>query len=164
MVELKFKKLHPDAILPTRGTPLSAGLDLYAIEDTLIIAGDWRLVPTGLAIEFPPSVESPLGGWEAQIRSRSGLALKQGITVLNAPATIDQDYSGPIGVILKNNHTRDTYWTPSHDPGSYYVHKGDRIAQLILAPVFTDGYLEVVEVTEIKENERGSRGFGSTGA
>ena len=104
--------------------------------------GERMLVPTGLAISLPE-------GFEAQVRSRSGLALKYGMSVLNAPGTIDCDYRGEIGVILIN-----------HGREPFTIKRGDRIAQLVIAPVVV---AELVEVECLEKSVRGSRGFGSTG-
>jgi dUTP pyrophosphatase len=138
---LKFTKLHPDAIAPSCAHPGDAGLDLSAVEEVCIFPQCRALVKTGIAIELPP-------GTEGQIRPRSGLSLKHGITVLNAPGTIDQGYRGEIGVILINHGDVDFKVTP-----------GMRIAQLVIAPVLT------VELAEagLEDSDRGDGGFGSTG-
>lgn len=132
--------------LPVRQSAGAAGMDLMAAIPpgaTLTIApGERMLVPTGLAISLPE-------GLEAQVRSRSGLALKHGMSVLNAPGTIDCDYRGEIGVILVN-----------HGREPFTISRGDRIAQLVIAPVV---FAELVEVEDLHESARGSRGFGSTG-
>lgn len=136
---------HADGLpLPSYATPHAAGLDLVAAVSTDIVLepGERVLVPTGIAIALPPE-------YEAQVRPRSGLALKAGITVLNTPGTIDADYRGEIGVILVNlSHQR------------YSVRRGDRIAQLVLAPVTR----AVWQLTErLPPSERAVGGFGSTG-
>jgi dUTP pyrophosphatase len=132
--------------IPRRHSAGAAGMDLLAAvapDATLTIAPRERiLVPTGLAISLPE-------GFEAQIRPRSGLALTHGVTVLNAPGTIDCDYRGEIGVILVN-----------HGSAPFEISRGDRIAQLVVAPVVA---AELVEVESLEESARGSRGFGSTG-
>lgn len=130
--------------LPEYETSQSAGMDLRAdLEETVSLdPGRRTLIPTGLYIEIP-------AGYEAQVRPRSGLALKRGLTVLNAPGTIDADYRGELGVILVNLSQE----TQSVEPG-------ERIAQLLFAPV-TRGQL--VEVDVLSETERGRGGFGSTG-
>ena len=130
--------------LPEYETDHSAGMDLRAdLEETVVLdPGGRTLIPTGLYIEIP-------AGYEAQVRPRSGLALKRGLTVLNAPGTIDADYRGEVGVILANL---------SQEVQS--VEPGERIAQLLFAPV-TRGQL--VEVEVLSETERGRGGFGSTG-
>ena len=130
--------------LPEYETDQSAGMDLRAdLEETVVLdPGGRTLIPTGLYVEIP-------AGYEAQVRPRSGLALKRGLTVLNAPGTIDADYRGEVGVILANL---------SQEVQS--VEPGERIAQLLFAPV-TRGQL--VEVEVLSETERGRGGFGSTG-
>lgn len=135
--------------IPQYATPGSAGVDLQAaIENPIKIAPrglgtqNWELIPTGLSIQLP-------AGFEAQIRPRSGLALKKGITVLNSPGTVDEDYRGPVGVILIN-----------HSNEYFTVNPLDKIAQMIIAPVVQVGF-KVVD--ELSETERGAGGFGHTG-
>ena len=130
--------------LPAYETAQSAGMDLRAaLEGDLVLApGDRALVPTGLFLQIPP-------GYEAQVRPRSGVALKRGLTVLNAPGTIDADYRGEVGVILVNLSAAEQIIAP-----------GDRVAQLLFAPV-TRG--ELIEVAALEETARGGGGFGSTG-
>jgi len=131
--------------LPSYATPASAGVDLLAAVqgDLSIGPGERALVPTGLAIALP-------GGWEAQVRPRSGLALKHGVTVLNAPGTIDADYRGEVGVILIN-----------HGDRAFTVARGARIAQLVVTPCarLSWGVAEVLD-----DSARGEGGFGSTGS
>ncbi|QOW11366.1 dUTP diphosphatase [Kaistella flava (ex Peng et al. 2021)] len=129
--------------LPKYQTALSAGMDLYAnLEDSITLKSlERKLIPTGLFLELPE-------GYEAQVRPRSGLAIKNGISVLNAPGTIDADYRGEIGVILVNLSTDD-----------FNINNGDRIAQMVIAKYET---AEWHEVSEINETERGAGGFGST--
>ncbi|MFP6729208.1 MAG: dUTP diphosphatase [Alphaproteobacteria bacterium] len=133
-----------DLPLPEYATALSAGMDLRAaLAEPLVIApGGRALVPSGLAIALP-------AGYEAQIRPRSGLALKHGITVLNAPGTVDADYRGEISVVLANFGSE-----------SFTVTRGMRIAQMIVAP-FAQVSWEAVEV--LPESARGAGGYGSTG-
>jgi dUTP pyrophosphatase len=135
---------NQDLPLPAYETPLSAGQDLRAaVSEPVTLAPMQRtLVPTGLAIAIPP-------GFEVQVRPRSGLALKHGITCLNSPGTVDADYRGEIQVILINL---------GQEP--FTINRGDRIAQMILAPV-TQGQWE--EVAELDATQRGTGGFGSTG-
>ena len=132
--------------LPTYQSALAAGLDLLAAvpEDApLVLApGKYALVPTGLSIALPP-------GFEAQVRPRSGLAARHGVTVLNAPGTVDADYRGEIGVPLIN-----------HGDVPFTVRRGERIAQMVIAPVVQ---VEFVPVTTLSTTVRGSGGFGSTG-
>ena len=132
--------------LPAYQSPGAAGLDLMAAigahAKVVIEPGARELVPTGLRLEIPP-------GYEAQVRPRSGLALKSGVTVLNAPGTIDSDYRGEVAVILVN-----------HGKEPFEILRGARIAQLVIAPVIQATFSEV---TEIGTSERGAGGFGSTG-
>jgi dUTP pyrophosphatase len=132
--------------LPAYQTAHAAGLDLLAAvpgDAPLILdAGKHALVPTGLTIALPP-------GYEAQVRPRSGLAAKHGVTVLNAPGTIDADYRGEIGVLLIN-----------HGATPFTIHRGERIAQMVIAPV---ARAELVVAAALTATERGSGGFGSTG-
>ena len=129
--------------LPKYQTALSAGMDLFAHlgEEITLKSLERKLIPTGLFLEIP-------AGFEAQIRPRSGLAIKNGITVLNSPGTIDADYRGEIGVILVNLSA-----------DNFIIKNGDRIAQMIIAKYET---ITWQEVTEINETERGEGGFGST--
>jgi dUTP pyrophosphatase len=135
-----------DLPLPAYETPLAAGLDLRAaipVDEPLILApGARALIPTGLAIALPP-------GFEAQARPRSGLALRHGITLLNSPGTIDADYRGELKVILIN-----------HGAEAVTIRRGERIAQVVIAPV-TRAILE--EADTLDETARGAGGFGSTG-
>lgn len=146
MHELQIKRLSVRAQLPRRMSAHAAGLDLAAClaegEQIRLAPGERALVPTGLAIAIAP-------GFEGQVRPRSGLALRHGISVLNAPGTIDADYRGELKVILVN-----------HGAETFDVAHGERIAQLVVAPVATH---EVVEVEELPAAERGEDGFGSTG-
>lgn len=139
---LRFKKLRPDAILPSYAHPSDAGMDVRSVEDLTIAPGKRALVPTGLVMLLPP-------GYEAQVRPRSGLALKSGVTVLNTPGTIDSGYRGEVGVILVNFGETD-----------FSVKKGDKIAQIVIAPV-TQPTIEETDVVD--ETDRGAGGFGSTG-
>lgn len=135
--------LYPDARVPTYAHATDSGMDLFACEDILIPPGEWRLVSTGIAIELPSLTE-------AQIRPRSGLANRHGITVLNAPGTIDRGYNGEIKVILINHSQQD-----------FQVTKGMKIAQMVIAPVFQIK-TEVCRGKPAK-TARGANGFGSTG-
>jgi dUTP pyrophosphatase len=135
-----------DLPLPRYETAGAAGLDLQAAIDAdaplVLKAGARALVPTGLTLALPE-------GFEAQVRPRSGLALKQGVTLVNSPGTIDSDYRGEIGVILINHGHEDVVVT-----------RGMRIAQLVIAPVIQ---ARLVEPDELDQSERGAGGFGSTG-
>ena len=139
---LRFKKVHPDAVLPSYAHPSDAGMDVRSVEDVTLAPGKRALVHTGLVMLLLPM-------YEAQVRPRSGLALKSGVTVLNTPGTIDSGYRGEVGVILINLGETE-----------FQVRKGDKIAQLVIAPVTQP---DVAEVFEIDETDRGSSGFGSTG-
>ena len=139
---LGFKRIHPDATLPAYAHASDAGMDVRSVEDLTIPAGRRALVHTGLVMELPL-------GYEAQVRPRSGLALKHGITVLNTPGTIDAGYRGEVGVILANFGDADLA-----------VKKGDKIAQIVIAPVTQP---EIVEVADVNATDRGAGGFGSTG-
>lgn len=135
---MTFEKLHEEAIIPHYQTIGSAGLDLHSIEAAIIEPGKWALVGTGLRINLP-------GGTEGQVRSRSGLAAKNGVFVLNSPGTIDEDYRGEIKVILYNAND-----------STFSIEKGDRIAQLVIAPVYK-------LAGHTLDNTREDNGFGSTG-
>jgi dUTP pyrophosphatase len=131
-----------DLPLPSYATAGSAGLDLRAAEAFTLKPGARALVPTGLSIALPEN-------FEAQVRPRSGLAVKHGVTVLNSPGTIDSDYRGEIKVPLINHGTED-----------FVIARGDRIAQMVIARV---EHVTLVEVTNLDETSRGSGGFGSSG-
>jgi len=139
---LKIKKLNKEAIIPAYQTELAAGFDLHSVEECVLKKGERKLIKTGLAFEIED-------GYEVQIRPRSGLAFKHGITVLNSPGTIDADYRGEIMVLLINLGDED-----------FEIKKGERIAQAVVAPVIQASFLEVNELSETK---RGAGGFGSTG-
>lgn len=154
-VFINAKRLHPDAVLPTYQTDGAAGMDLCAIEDTELtpyqVAGSYlihpavpKLISTGIALAIPP-------GYEGQIRPRSGLAAKHGITVLNSPGTIDADYRGEIKVLLINLGSEPVM-----------IKHGDRIAQLVIAPVARAALVDVGD-RELSNTVRGVGGFGSTG-
>jgi dUTP pyrophosphatase len=142
MMMLKVKRLHPDAILPAYAHPGDAGLDLYAAVSAVIEPGESKLIGAGIAIELPPNTE-------AQVRPRSGLALKHSVTVLNSPGTIDRGYRGEVGVILIN-----------HGRSPFDVRPGMKIAQLVVASCLT---VAVEDVAELGDTARGQGGFGSTG-
>ena len=139
---LPFKRIHPDAVMPAYAHPSDAGMDIRSVDDIVIPSGRRALVHTGLVMLLPPM-------YEAQVRPRSGLALKNGVTVLNTPGTIDSGYRGEVGVILANFGDAD-----------FIVKKGDKIAQLVIAPVTQP---QVVEAEVVDETDRGAGGFGSTG-
>ena len=139
---LKVKKIHEEAILPSYAHFNDAGLDLFSVEEVLIKPNETALIKTGIKIELPTQTE-------AQIRPRSGLALKHGITVLNTPGTIDEGYRGEIGIILIN-----------HGKSDFLVEKKMKIAQMVIKPIWK---VEVNEVEELSDSLRGEGGFGSTG-
>ncbi len=149
-VTLRLARLHPerdaDLPLPQPMTASAAGMDVVAAlsEPLQLGPGERAAVPTGLACAVPP-------GWEIQVRPRSGLALRHGVTVANAPGTIDADYRGELKVLLVN-----------HGQDSFLLERGMRVAQLVVAPVPLVTVLHC-SVAELGETERGDRGFGSTG-
>ena len=143
-VEVRIRRLPHGAglALPSYATAGAAGMDVLAAEDAVLAPGARHAVATGFALAIPP-------GFEIQVRPRSGLALKHGITLPNTPGTIDADYRGELKVILIN-----------HGAEPFAIARGDRIAQLVLAPVTIAAW---EEVAELDETRRGSGGFGSTG-
>lgn len=145
-IVIKVKRLdhNQDLPLPSYHSDGSSGLDLHAAvtEDLTIQAGEIRLIPTGLSISLPT-------GYEAQVRARSGLALRHGLGLVNSPGTIDADYRGEIGVIVINWGTEP-----------FTVRRGDRIAQMVIGKVYR---AEVEEVDEVDPTERGEGGFGHSG-
>ena len=141
-MQLRLRKLHPDAIIPKYQHDGDAGMDLHAIEAAAIAPHTTALIKTGLAAEIP-------NGTELQVRPRSGLALKHSLTVLNTPGTIDSNYRGEIGVILINHGTE-----------IFHVEPGMRIAQMVMANVIR---ANIIETTELSETTRSTGGFGSTG-
>jgi len=146
MIKIQVKKLpHGEDIpLPKYMSKHAAGMDLFAaVDDPITIAsGERALIPTGISIALPE-------GYEAQVRPRSGLAVKSGVSVLNTPGTIDADYRGEVGVILVN-----------HDSAPFVVKRGDRVAQMVIKEVVRAEFEEVVELDETHRNEGG---FGHTG-
>ena len=139
---VKFRRISADATLPSYAHEGDAGMDLSSAVELSVPPGGRAVVGTGLVMMLPP-------GYEAQVRPRSGLAARRGVTVLNTPGTIDSGYRGEVGVILANF---------GNEP--FEVRKGDRIAQLVVAPVVR---AEVEESDEADSTERGTGGFGSTG-
>lgn len=139
---VKVKILNPDAIVPKYQTEEAAGFDLHSIEEKKIKAKERDVIKTGLAVALPK-------GYELQVRPRSGLALKNGITVLNTPGTVDSDYRGELMVILLNTSNED-----------FAVKKGDRIAQAVIKEILQADF---AVVDELDSTERGTGGFGSTG-
>ena len=141
-MDLSIKRLHPDAILPAYSKPGDSGFDLYCVEDVSIKPGASAILPTGLAMAVPD-------GFELQIRMRSGSSLRTPLMIANAPGTIDSGYRGEIGIIVRNIGA-----------SSWLVHKGERIAQGVIAPVVRASFKEVAT---LPDSIRGSHGFGSTG-
>jgi dUTP pyrophosphatase len=142
MAKIRIKKIRDCAVTPHYEHDGDAGMDLYAAEDCILGPGERRLIPTGFQVEVP-------AGYEMQIRPKSGLALEQGITVLNTPGTVDAGYRGEVGVILFNASDTD-----------FEVRTGEKVAQAVIARVET---AEIEEVGELSETGRGEGGFGSTG-
>jgi dUTP pyrophosphatase len=140
-----FKKVHPDAVTPEYAYPSDSGFDLYSVEDITIPALGRALVPTGICVELTENLE-------IQVRPKSGLALNQGITVLNTPGTVDSGYNGEIKVILFNTNN-----------GMVQIKKGMKIAQACVCPVLNGKYVIIEEADELGVKDRGSNGFGSTG-
>lgn len=141
-IQVKLKRLHQDAVIPMYATKGSAGFDLHSIDSYEIKPKETVLISTGLSLELPE-------GYELQIRTRSSMAFKYGVVVLNSPGTVDSDYRGEIKVILKNtsNYT-------------YTMCKGDRIAQGVIQEITQASF---IEVEELNTTDRGEGGFGSTG-
>lgn len=140
--EMKIRRLDSSAVLPRYMTTGSSGLDLTAIETTTIAPRSRALLRTGISLEIPP-------GYEGQVRPRSGLAVKTGITVINTPGTIDSDYRGEVKVPLIN-----------HGDLPILIQPGERIAQLVICPVIR---VRIIESHDLSETKRGTGGFGSTG-
>ncbi len=143
-ISIKVKRLHESAVLPRYMTESAAGMDLHAcLENPLtIMVGQRVLIPTGLAMSIPV-------GFEGQVRPRSGLALKKGLTLVNSPGTIDADYRGEIGIIVINHGQEEVTVAP-----------GDRIAQMVVAAVHQAA---ITEVEELESTLRNAGGFGHTG-
>ena len=141
-MRVKVRKLTDKAMMPHYAHPGDAGADLFAAEAVTLEAGGHGMVKTGISIELPP-------GTEAQVRPRSGLAAKHGVTVLNSPGTIDEGYRGEVCVILVN-----------HGQAPFMIEPGMKIAQMVVKPVIR---VEVEEAAELSDTSRGTGGFGSTG-
>lgn len=141
-MKLLIKKINKDAIIPFKAHKDDAGFDLFSVEDVTLKPLERKLIHTGITMELPKDTE-------AQVRPRSGLALKHGITVLNTPGTIDEGYRGEVGIILINLSNED-----------FVITKGMKIAQMVIKKTYD---VDIVEVDEISESGRGTGGFGSTG-
>jgi len=139
---IKFKKIHPKAILPTKATKGAAAYDLYAVESAYIPVGETLAIGTGIVLEIPE-------GWKGEIYSRSGLA-SQGVVVANAPGKIDCDYRGEIKILIRNERTE----------GLVGIKTGDRIAQFEISQTFS---IEFEEVRTLSSTQRDGGGLGSTG-
>ena len=165
--KIRFKRLNDDATLPTKAHPTDSGFDLYASEDVIIEPGETTIVPTGIAVELPK-------GYEAQVRPRSGVTAKSKLRV--QLGTIDNGYTGEIGVIVDNitddpigNTSRYLNFVDGSEirqeedilDGTYFIRKGDRIAQLVVQALPAVTAVEIEDFSE--ESERGEGGFGSTG-
>ena len=142
---VKIKKLHSDAIIPKYNYPSDSGFDLHSVEEVIIPALGRALVPTGLSFQFDE-------GLEIQMRPKSGLAINQGLTILNTPGTIDQGYSGEVKAIVFNTNNIPVT-----------IQKGMKIAQAVLCPVLNGKFVNLEEVDTFEETDRKNNGFGSTG-
>lgn len=145
-MQLKIKKLHPDAIIPTRNNPTDSGLDLYSLEDVTVKSGQTVLIKTGIAFGIPE-------GHEIQVRPRSGISLKTKFRIANSPGTVDKSYLGDISVI--------GFHAGFKDDADIIIKRGDRIAQAVLCPVSIP---ELIEVDSLDNTDRGDKGFGSSGS
>jgi dUTP pyrophosphatase len=141
-VKVLVKRLSPDAKIPKAAKAGDVAFDLYSTIDYELRPGERFAVPTGIAVAIPP-------GYEGQVQPRSGLALKEGVTVLNTPGTVDSGYRGEVKTIMMN-----------HNGNPFKITKGMRISQLAIRPV---PEVEFIEVDELSDTERGEDGFGSTG-
>lgn len=142
---LGIQKIHGDAVLPSYAYPSDSGFDLYSVEEVILEPFGRASVPTGLKMAIP-------GNSEIQIRPKSGLALNQGLTVLNTPGTVDAGYTGEIKVIVFNTNNHQVR-----------IPVGMKIAQAVLCPVFSGHFVNIVEVDDVEAKDRGENGFGSTG-
>jgi|TARA_R110000803_G_scaffold49421_1_gene102709 dUTP pyrophosphatase len=144
-LSLPFKKVHVDTLNPKYNYAGDSGFDLYSTEDILLQPFGRALVPTGLSFDIKD-------GYEIQVRSKSGLAIKEGLMVLNSPGTVDNSYTGEIKAIIFN--------TNNHE---YQIKKGQKVAQAVLCPVVNGKWVNLMEVKELTNKDRGDKGFGSTG-
>lgn len=143
--KLTYEKIHPNAVEPKYNYLSDSGFDLHSTLSLSVPPLGRMIVPTGIKLSIPV-------GYEIQVRSKSGLALKQGLMVLNSPGTVDQGYTGEIKVIVFN--------TNQHD---YSINAGDKIAQAVLCPVMCGEVVDLINVEKIEDGERSDKGFGSTG-
>jgi dUTP pyrophosphatase len=144
-IDLPFSKSNSDAVNPNYAYETDSGFDLYSTEEIWVHSLDRKLIPTGIHIDIPD-------GYEIQVRSKSGLVLKQGLMVLNSPGTVDQGYTGEIQVIIFNTSKKRVK-----------IEKGQKIAQAVLCPVVCGKWLNLIKVDTIKNKDRSDNGFGSTG-
>lgn len=144
-ISLGVQKIHPNSVFPKYNYESDSGFDLHSVEDIVLPPFGRALVPTGIKLNIPLE-------YEVQIRPKSGLALNQGLTVLNTPGTVDSGYNGEIKVIIFNTNNI-----------SIQVTKGMKVAQAVLCPVVCGKYVSLEDVNEIGEKDRGDNGFGSTG-
>ena len=142
---LRYNLIHPDAIDPKYNYESDSGFDLYSVNEIVIPPFGRALVPTGICFDIPE-------GLEIQVRTKSGLAINQGLMVLNSPGTVDAGYNGEVKAIIFNTNNSE-----------FKITKGMKVAQGVLCPVLAGGYVELIKVSEIKEKDRNSNGFGSTG-
>jgi dUTP pyrophosphatase len=144
-VKMNIKLIHKDAILPKFAYETDSGVDLYSVDEHIIPPMGRSLISTGIVIDVPEN-------HEIQIRSKSGLALNQGLFVLNSPGTVDQGYTGEIKVILFNTNNEE-----------FKITKGMKVAQAVLCPVVCGKWVDIVKVSEVENKDRSNNGFGSTG-
>jgi len=145
LLPLGFKILHPDAVLPKYNYDSDSGFDLHSVNEIEIPAFGRALVPTGLSFDIQD-------GYEIQVRTKSGLAINQGLMVLNSPGTVDNGYTGEVKAIIFNTN-----------PTSVTIPKGMKVGQAVLCPVVNGGWVDLQPTNKINKKERGSNGFGSTG-
>lgn len=143
--QLFVQKVHEDAVLPSYAYETDSGFDLCSVEEIEIEPFGRALIPTGLKFNIPQ-------GFEIQVRPKSGLTIKEGITVLNTPGTVDQGYNGEVKVIVFNTNKK-----------SFTIKKNMKVAQAVLCPVASGRFVTIVEVDNVEETDRGENGFGSTG-
>jgi len=144
-LDLGFTKLHPDAVTPSYNYASDSGFDLYSTEEIVLPEFGRHLIPTGLSFDIKD-------GYEIQVRSKSGLAINQGLMCLNSPGTVDNGYTGEVKVILFNTNNHPVTIT-----------KGMKVAQAVLCPVVNGGWVYLDERNEVAKKDRNSNGFGSTG-
>lgn len=144
-MKVEYSQSNVDSIDPSYAYPTDSGFDLFSTEEVEIESFGRSLIPTGLHIDIPD-------GYEIQVRSKSGLALKQGLMVLNSPGTVDQGYTGEIQVILFNTTKNNVI-----------IKKGQKIAQAVISPVVSGKWIKLTKVDNINNKDRGEKGFGSTG-